>query len=262
MATHVPITARRLRTAPAQGVGGHGRKPPGSREGSWVCELKAETPLCIKSYFEAAHRGGEPFYVPGSSLRGMARSVVEMMGAACGRFLPEGPGRSKLPPCSMWQTCLACRMFGFAQGDSTWRGKVSFSDTDRRACAVTKLPLPPVGGMPPPMPAGGGWRLFSHLPAPAGEGPLVCAAAGETFTFTVRYEDLSVEEYDVLKFALTLQKPGFAPALCHKLGYGKETGLGSCSIRIPADASPAISASIDGYLSDPAFAVFIAGRTY
>ena len=123
------------------------------------------------------------------------------------------------------------------------------------------MPAPALAA-PPAAPAGGGWRLFSHSwPAVTG-GPLPCAAPGAVFGFAVRYEDLEIEEYDLLKFALTLESAGFGPRLCHKIGYGKEHGLGSCAIRIRRDASPGISRGIGPYLADPAFRVFISGRTY
>ena len=261
MATHVPFTSRRLSKARCDRDGGHSRSHAATFSGLWECTLEVVTPLCIRSYFEQPAAAGLPLYIPGSSIRGMVRSVVEMLGASCGRRQPPGTWPEALRPCSAHSTCIGCRVFGFVQGPITWQGKISVGDTKKRTCTIAGMPLPPTGGTTPAAPAGGGWRVFPHeLPAAVG-GALSCAAIGEVFEFQVRYEDLSREEYDVLKFALTLQSPGVSARLCHKLGYSKERGLGSCIVSILHDASPAVSAGIDPYVNDPAFAVFVAART-
>jgi hypothetical protein len=247
MTTHVPCSKRPPKRAPC---GEHARSHANTLSGVWVCELETITPLCIKSYFQKPGPSGE-IYIPGSSLRGMLRSVVEMLGASC-----------TLRNCSLHSACIACRVFGFVQGDTGWQGKIEIGDTVKRTCKMIGMPAPPMGGKPPLAPAGACWRLFRHSVPTVFGGPLRCAGIGEVFKFGLRYEDLSREEYDVLKFALTLQGGGLAAKVCHKLGYAKSQGLGSCVVRISGDLSSAVGAGIGPYVADPAFAVFVAERSY
>jgi hypothetical protein len=64
----------------------------------------------------------------------------------------------------------------------------------------------------------------------------------------------------MLKFALTLSHFSLTGTLCHKIGYGKEIGLGSCVVTIEHDTSDAVSDGIKPYIADLPFRDFVRGR--
>jgi hypothetical protein len=81
-----------------------------------------------------------------------------------------------------------------------------------------------------------GWKVYLHAKeitgAAEGFRPEACIPKGAFFDFDVDYENLSGEEFAVLRFALTLQHkcPDPPVSLAHKLGYGKGIGMGSCRV--------------------------------
>ena len=230
--------------------------------GTLSCRLRAERLLTIRSYFD---RPGKHPYVPASSLRGLVRTTVQMLGAGCARHI-SGRGELErklgpLAPCVSENACLACRMFGFSadRSDYAWASKVRFYDS--HAVQIDKweeMRLDPVDGAQwqshgarhtrfyftdyqsqyPRQPAG--WKVYRHakrvMPAQTSSfRALHCVPEGTEFSFRIDYSSLTEEEFSVLCFALTLSHGCGAPyqvSLAHKLGYGKSAGLGSCTITI------------------------------
>jgi hypothetical protein len=257
MSEIVPFSTLPLNRHPLSAEVGHGRRIP-TRSGFWSCALTTLTPLCIQSSF-AKLTDQAPAILPGSSLRGMVRNVVEILGAACGR-LYSGPTPDNLEICGEQDTCLACRVFGFTLGDFAWSSKLRFADSrPGTARATERLFIPQERGYAP-APTEDGWVVFPHFKPRLASGPIRCVPAGQSFHFLVEYLNLDEEEYAVSKFALTLSYGNWD--LCHKLGYAKSAGLGSVKISLPNDRSPAIGPSIERYLDSQAFTAFARLRNY
>jgi hypothetical protein len=239
--------------------------------GTWKCVLATKTPLCIKSLFDKlAPVKGEAF-LPGSTLRGSIRNTVEILGGGCGCYWNGGEvpeGREDLRRCTQSEACPACRIFGFVDGDFCWGGKVRFYDSDRVAVTWMRQLIPAARPANPP---GDGWMVFPAVPA-ATPGrderkfPVPCVPEGTRFPVDVQYWNLSEEEYDLLKFAVTLryQCEKEDIRLLHTLGYAKSAGLGACQITIPGDQSRAVGDNADRfiefYIQQAGFAEFEAAR--
>ena len=229
--------------------------------GTLKCTLRAESPLTIRSYFDQPR---DRPYVPASSLRGLTRTMAQMLGAGCARNFAKGDLEKKmgeLKPCDSQNACLVCRVFGFAadRADYSWASKVRFYDSDPATIATWEVPpLDTEYGAQwqnhgsrhtrfyfsdyeenrPQKPSG--WKVYRHArrvtPAQTESYQAQhCVPQGTEFTFHIDYASLTEEEFSVLHFALTLTHTCAAPhqvTLAHKLGYGKSAGMGSCTIRI------------------------------
>jgi hypothetical protein len=249
---------------------GHDRFDPNLSSGVFHCTLTTLTPLCVKAHFSELRRAGKAPWIPGSTLKGLVRNAVEMLGAGCtnhylyrekdqrGREKMAHPHRMPFQPCER-AACLACRVFGFApkkkgkedKEEFVWSAKVAFSDTESAPIADWE-PIP--GGTarleshnarhtafysPGGPPAG--WKIYRHARRTTGanwryaEG-VWCVPAGTVFPFDVEFLNLDAEEMAVFQFGLTLEhacEQHTEPVrLCHKLGYGKGLGLGSCRIHV------------------------------
>jgi hypothetical protein len=284
-----PLAREPMATAP-----NHERFRSDLHSGTLHCTLETLSMLCIRPYFEA--QPAEP-YLPASSLKGMARSMAQTLGAGCaslfadntkdpkhkgavtdwklhGRRGPEPqprprvlPDLSGFEPCTQTAACLVCRVFGYAPGKnaeqddslSGWAGKVRFHDSEKVRNWDRKWVQPPSGNARwqaqgtyhtpfyyPDLPRSkkpAGWKVYLHAKEPTGAATgflpeEACIPEGAFFDFDVDYENLSGEEFAVLRFALTLQHKCTERSvrLAHKLGYGKGIGLGSC--RVTAEILP------------------------
>ncbi|MBZ5506044.1 MAG: hypothetical protein LAO78_11205 [Acidobacteriia bacterium] len=244
MSERIPFTTQPLSRKPCS-ANGHDRRPR-TGSGIWRCKLTTITPLTIHALFRNLAEN-ENAYLPGSSLRGMVRNVVEMLGAGCGRFY-DRPSPPLLATCTRDATCISCRLFGFVESDSGWAGKVRFEDTVTVPVRWERHMVPT---QRPPQAPGSGWLIFPCTRPQLEPGPIRCAPAGTEFRFRVDYTNLNPEEYAVLKFALTLTHG--AITLCHTLGYGKALGFGACKIELLQDRSPAIGPEITTYLNQLPF---------
>jgi len=237
--------------------------------GTVKCTLKAETPLLVKGKEQTRgaissrqNRDGD-YIIPGSSLKGLFRSLVETVAHGCfgGKFsglyekknvdylnmLP--PEFKNCPPPRDNQglpaLCPACRMFGWMNGGNVYTGKVFFSDAlCSQEHAVEHRPVYTVDLMEPkPRHRAfyvnngqiAGRKYYFHFP-----GGLVTQnektdynqhlkplGVGTQFKFTVTFNDLQEDELTALIYALVLEEN-----MRHKMGYAKPFGLGSARIEI------------------------------
>jgi CRISPR/Cas system CSM-associated protein Csm3 (group 7 of RAMP superfamily) len=264
--------------------------------GTLHCTLETLSMLCIRPHFEELRARPLETYLPASSLKGMARSMAQTLGAGCASLFPDntkdpkykravrdweqngsrGPrplARRPIPadlsgfePCTQAEACLVCRVFGYApakdaeQGDppSGWAGKVRFHDSAQVRNWDGDWVQPPPGNARwqaqgayhapfyfPDFPTSkrpAGWKVYLHAKHVTGAAadfrPGECVPEGVFFDFDVEYENLSDEEFAVLRFALTLRHEcaDRSVSLAHKLGYGKGIGMGSC--RVTAEVAP------------------------
>ncbi|MBZ5534281.1 MAG: hypothetical protein LAO20_22885 [Acidobacteriia bacterium] len=237
---------------------GHERIDSNLHSGVLHCELETLTLLSLKQHFADLKRGDRA-WLPGSSIKGMVRNVAEMIGAGCTLYFKYKKTREKnfteprtpIRPCSAGNACLVCRVFGYAPPgeEGGWQGKARFHDSesvigvrweespgggsgrlqfhDARHTAFYGTTLNPAG-----------WKIYPHgrNETRAQQGFIsTCVPKSTKFSFRVAYENLDEEEFAVLRFALSLQHQcaqHLEVRLCHKLGYGKGLGLGSCRVNI------------------------------
>jgi len=273
----VPLAETLVRQAP----GSHERFEAERHSGKLVCQLETLAPLSIKTHFEAlkdARPASEEPWIPGSSLKGMVRNVLEMLGLGCGRYFEARgsrlpPDLGALRPCLEGDACLVCGLFGYTGEKARsgpeeeqeekahgWAGKLRFRD------AHLLSPMPggawkePEAGMGQLMSHGprhtafyyperltnprsrkpAGWKLYlhsRHCVWPGGRTNCrAWAREGCKFRVAVDYDSLTDEEMAALRFGLTLshrcEAHRFDVSLCHKLGYGKPLGMGSCRVTL------------------------------
>jgi CRISPR/Cas system CSM-associated protein Csm3 (group 7 of RAMP superfamily) len=194
--------------------------------------------------------------IPGSSLKGLIRSLVETVGYGCWCF-PDPVHKHKIPrnfwACSDHQSlCVACRMFGMVHKDSSLMGHIGFEDAICDSSRVYgKIYTPDLMG---PQPEQAGWYLDKsgkqtrvagrkfyyhsqeiwvdrrlHKTSSGRElnSYIEPLDAGNVFTFTVHFDSLTEDELKLLLYTLILE-----PDVRHKLGYAKSTGLGSVKINL------------------------------
>ncbi len=215
--------------------------------GRLECQLEVHTPL------EVNYRRNARFYdaplVPGTSIKGVIRSVAEFAGSGCMSISSDrredGPWRI----CDQSSCCPTCDMFGRLKGSVVNRGKVRIGDA--LPVAVERAPLMRLlQGTPkethdafyPRSGANDSYRKFyHHQPAmvspnmPPDKAPtksmtpsdIFPVKAGSVFAFRVDFEGLDASQVALLVWALELE-----PGLLHKLGRAKGRGLGSVKVRL------------------------------
>ena len=193
--------------------------------------------------------------IPGSSLKGLIRTLVETIGPGCERLLDEKANRSsseKHSPCSQPDSlCIACRMFGLIFRETLLEGHVRFDD------AVCNNPVPygemytPILGSPKqrhsvwyfagPGGAATGYKYYFHSRTVRTLSTIKETAdkkvklnqhiapigINSVFTFSANFDNLCEDEWQILLFALVLE-----PAMRHKIGYAKPAGLGSIEVAL------------------------------
>lgn len=204
---------------------------------------------------QLTNRDRDPI-IPGTSLKGLFRSLVETIGNGCWWFNTSELNRH-LPDdfraChDNRHLCVACRMFGMIKGDALLMGHVGFGD------AVCKEPVdhPPfhtiILSSPKPhhrqryldehgRPAGRKF-YYHHSTAPQDVGQdlpsgrdrdkvqnqhIRPVGTGSVFKFSGHFDGLARDELDLLLYAMVLEDE-----VCHKVGYGKPAGLGSAKVRL------------------------------
>ena len=217
--------------------------------------------LSLKPFL--TNRSGQAI-IPGSSLKGLIRNLVETVGYGCwwlfkGEYPAKGRGRKvyyQLPdPFHQCQAkenlCFACRMFGMVQGrDASMKGHVHFDeavctqpvDHDPIYTIILSTPKPrhtPFYLDQQGHPAGRKF-YFHHSKSPQDKGKWSVSKEGERqnqyikpinagsiFTFSAYFDNLAPDELRLLLYALALE-----PGMRHKLGYAKPAGLGSVEIAL------------------------------
>ncbi len=221
--------------------------------------ITAETPIFI---FNSPKRnsGAEPFItnyqgkhiIPGSSLKGLFRSLVETIGKGCfllfsGTYKDDGEEinyTDELPKdfkkCETTDLCIACRMFGAMHSTNMLLlGHVSFNDAvevsicEHEAVYTIALMSPkprheafyldPVKWI-------AGRKFYFHQP----DGiktthtktdyneHITPVNTRSQFAFSLQFTNLEAIELQTLLYALVLE-----PDMRHKIGYGKPAGFGS-----------------------------------
>ena len=240
------------------------------------CFLENLTPLCVGrethgSQVQFFVRGRE-CRIPGSSLKGMLRSLAELVGGGC-NVVGTAPPPPHAPCNNARNLCIACRTFGMMERQGNARvhlGKATVSDAllegEGRGQTFEMYPGSPRAThaafylnpateqndrrcrkMYFHMPA----RREAPLPVPANIPPdararntknLQSLLAGHRFSFRVSFESLEPGELDLLLYVLTLEENvevvleetglELQGPMRHKLGMGKAVGMGSCRIGI------------------------------
>lgn len=240
--------------------------------GRMWCELKALTPVYIGDGIGSfATRTGRP-YIPATSLKGVIRSLVEVVGNATVPF-PKArvDERHRLANAREWNGSLdiAARMFGYLDPRNVFAGLVRFSDAELVEADPPQnrwKQYEVAVGQPKPAhhafyPGNDRRKFYHHHP---GAEQLVRphssirqtakvrpAPPGTRFHFTVDFANLRDSELDLLLYCLALEEQAevtLTPAalgddanlenvtlrgpLRHKLGGAKPHGAGSVQLRI------------------------------
>jgi hypothetical protein len=177
------------------------------------------------------------YLIPGSSIKGAVRSLVEAITRSCIRitqgrhrpYIPQGYGGCM----SVNDLCIACRLFG-AQD---YQGHVSFEDAvaPRGSLVLLGTPLlwtPARGGrgLPPrylERDRAKGRKFYRHASPPSGVDPRACIKSGAELPLRIHFLNLSEAELGVLLTALGQHPDHRFPI---KLGGGKPVGLGSVQV--------------------------------
>lgn len=196
------------------------------------CELEALTPLIIgdgRGEF-VRHRSNQEPYIPSTSLKGVVRSLAEVVGNATVPFpgpQVDAPHRLEKARCDIGGVAhfdIVARMFGYLNGGDVVTGLIHFSDAE-----LTENPQPPntwdryrvVVGQPKPShaafyPDQKRRKFYHHHP---GATELVEAPAnidqvnnvrpappGTCFSFTVDFTNLRENELNSLLYCLVLEE--------------------------------------------------------
>ncbi len=203
---------------------------------------------------------GRPL-LPGSSLKGIIRSVAEAISGSC-LTLPLGKGGEieyRGRPAVTYRIprgfehcrdadhlCPACRIFGSLSGGNPFLGKIGLGDA--LTAAPFEVETMTIEALMEPKPRHGAWyedpqqrgflrgrKFYYHRPL----GPrrttvkneynktIEAVKPGAVFEFEVDYTNLTEAELALLVFALVLE-----PGMAHKVGMGKPVGLGSARLEI------------------------------
>ncbi|MBX0329709.1 hypothetical protein K2Z83_18725 [Oscillochloris sp. ZM17-4] len=226
--------------------------------------ITALTPIFLPDHkqgdpqqFLRSTAGDRPYLIPGSSLKGLFRNLVETVGGGAWWFL-EDDHSSKIPaafrrPSDIDRLDAACRMFGF-MGEKGGRdqapilaGHVNFGD----AVCVQAKPHAPfyTVALLGPKSRHSIWYLDANRQYVAGRkfyfhatnAPIKAKAGarkdlsthiqpldtGSVFTFQAAFDNVLEEDFNLLLYAMVLE-----PEMRHKFGYAKPAGLGSVAITL------------------------------
>lgn len=190
------------------------------------------------------------YFIAGSSLKGLFRTVVETVAQGCFWFCAEPdhlPNAFK--PCSRPDAlCPACRLFGLIKGSSLRLGNVGFEDAvcthiePREAIYTTVLssPKPHHTAFYLDGTNVAGRKFYfhhSHLHTESGWLPphaqqhqnqfIRPLGTGSTFTFAAEFVNVEEDDFAALLYAMTLEE-----GIRHKSGYAKPCGLGSVHMQL------------------------------
>ncbi len=232
--------------------------------------ITVETPLFIPAtrlsqgrgqFSHYARNGAGQAIIPGSSLKGLFRSLVETIAPGCwmhfrGFYRDRIDYGKKLPqdflPCrNLNQLCPACRMFGLINRNTLFMGHVNFDDATCADPVSHQAVYTPI--LDAPKPRHGTWYLDKSGRHVAGRKFYFHQAQittlsqqrtsrsgvplnqhiqpvdrGTVFTFKATFDSLNPQdELPALLYALILE-----PDMRHKIGYAKPAGLGSVHVAL------------------------------
>jgi CRISPR/Cas system CSM-associated protein Csm3 (group 7 of RAMP superfamily) len=207
-----------------------------------------------------AVNGNRQAIIPGSSLKGLFRNLVETIGPGCwwlydGIYQDRTDYSPKLPRAfkqclSSDQLCPACRMFGLINGRNLLMGHVNFDDAVCLAPVAHSPIFTPI--LDGPKPRHRAWYLSQDGSSVAGRkfyfhqeaistsrelrktkaGVVINqhiqpVGTGSVFTFVANFNNLMADDLSLLFYALTLE-----PTMRHKIGYAKPAGLGTIRVEL------------------------------
>ncbi|MDW8365290.1 MAG: RAMP superfamily CRISPR-associated protein [Abditibacteriales bacterium] len=218
-----------LRTPDRSKPGGHDRWH-GNYTGALDCTLTLLTPLHIGSglfrladgqVVKEAMRRGEQFVIPGSSLKGVFRSIAEAISHSCFSKTKQPLPSAALRECSDPKNlCVCCRLFG----GLGYLGRVRFNDAVPADQAHQIYNVPPLWR---PRRAQQGRKFYKHGQPATGKEPFEVLPNGTQFDFRVDVESLTPDEMCLLLTAL-----GIVGDLKPKIGGGKPRCLGSAQVTL------------------------------
>ena len=185
-------------------------------------------------------RVGNTPVIPGSSVKGCVRSIVEAITASCVRITRTRDLPREMKGCDRKERlCLACRMFG-AQD---FQGLVQFSDLKLTGNANRAIRIEPVPSFYRPRPREAvyyreqrgrrvvrGRKFYQHGSEQArGNTPIEVCKVGSEFAGVLNFTNLSREQFGLLLVALG-QSADYPLYL--KLGGAKPACYGSLQIEI------------------------------
>lgn len=185
--------------------------------------------------------------LPGSSLKGAVRSLVEALSPSCVPIV-SSLVLSTLPRhltrCTdVKRLCPACRLFGMSGGEkNNYIGQVSISDAQVPPGNLSYLSTPLLWAparsrgrsLPPRYLSQGkakGRKLYEHRRAASGPDPRFVIKEGVTIPTRLYFTNLSEAELGLLIAALG-NHPQYPFPI--KIGAGKPVGMGSVEVQIKA----------------------------
>ncbi len=220
--------------------------------------ITAETPIFLKrgNSAEFLTNGARVPIIPGTSLKGLFRSLVETVAHGCfggkfdGRYRDRQRGTvdytrhlpSKIKECtSPDELCIACRTFGMMHRGGLFTGKVSVQD----AVCTHQEPHESVYTVdlmgPKPHHSAfyldgdhiAGRKFYFHhargISTSRKPGKythhITPLNTGSLFSFSASFNNLEKPEWQALLYAIVLE-----PQMRHKIGYAKPSGLGSVRV--------------------------------
>lgn len=214
--------------------------------GVFHCSLVAFTPLEVKGVSrrqDQTVRFSQTPVIPGTSLKGMVRSVAEFVGRGC-CSIGETANDTGWGKCRNGAVCVTCSMFGMLDGGRALRGRVRCDDAVRVLAPPLQGTFWLYSGSPKTThqafysPADG-QKFYHHQPTCVVPRTVPAATrdafqvfpvrAGSTFAFDVRFEGLTDAELALLHYAVQLED-----GMLHHLGRGKPQGMGSVQVKVTA----------------------------
>lgn len=227
-------------------------------------DVTTETPLFIASPLDfkkpaqSIQNKRSEYIIPGSSLKGMLRCLVETLGNGCltlfdGKYERNQVNYERDTPRAFQKCddntvlCIACRTFGMLKDRSVYLGKVNIGDASVLANQVSRYPPIHLAALMEPKPhhrdfymdvskrrIAGRKYYFHHSPdeEPVTDNKSKYArhiqplTRGTKFHFRLDFTNLEEDEFAALLLAITLE-PEQGQGMRHKIGSGKPLGLGS-----------------------------------
>jgi CRISPR/Cas system CSM-associated protein Csm3 (group 7 of RAMP superfamily) len=202
----------------------------GDYTGALDCVSTLLTPLHVGSglfrlangqVVKEAVRQDDQLIIPGSSLKGVFRSIAEAISRSCVSKTKQNIPPSYRECCDVKKLCVCCCLFG----GLGYVGRVRFSDATLSAEGD-----PVIHNVPPlwrPRRAQQGRKFYKHGQPATGKEPFEVLPVGTQFNFRVDVESLTKEEMCLLLTAM-----GVIGDLKPKLGGGKPRCLGSAEVTL------------------------------